>query len=238
VDGRDLSLAPHILMQGDWEAWITTFMQRRLLQRPAEQGAFILDVGANVGWYSLAAYFTREHHYKVLAFEPNPRLAQLLRMTFTVNGLNADWVYQKAAGDGPGSVKLDWRPEYFGGCRVRDAVAEPSGSPVDEGSNASVEQIALDDVIHAGSRVAMVKIDVEGYEPQVIRGAKRILTENPDIELLIEHHQSEEERGMLSELEALGFRTGHVATDGNAYPKSLDEVAELADAEMLYLNRR
>ena len=68
VDTRDTSLAPHLLVEGNWEDWITTAIMQHV------PGAHFIDVGANVGWYSLVA-----QHYKaksVMAFEPNPKLAQ------------------------------------------------------------------------------------------------------------------------------------------------------------------
>jgi FkbM family methyltransferase len=234
VDGRDLSIAPHILMQGDWESWITSFLQRKLLQRDDEPGAFVLDVGANVGWYSLASYFVKEGVYKTYAFEPNPRLAELLRRTFAVNGLREKWVYEVAVGERAGQAQIAWRDADFGGGSLVKVEGVPDGPGV-----AGVGMIALDDAVNPGSRVALIKIDVEGHEPQVLRGAKRILQENPAIDLLVEHHKSQDEHDVIQWLiDQEGFGISHIGIDSNEHPISSRQAAELPDAEMLYLTRR
>ena len=230
VDGRDLSLAPHLLMQGDWESWITAFVRRRLLAREDEPGALILDVGANVGWYSLVAYFTKEAHYEVRAFEPNPRLAELLRKTFNVNGLPEAWVREVAVGVASGGIaRLGWSDDCMGGGAV---LHEAHGRR----HIADVEQVALDQEL-ASQRVAMMKIDVEGYEPQVLWGAKEIIAQNPTIEILTEHTPREAERQVLEELTADGFKLGYIDKQGNPQRHTVDEAMELPPAEMLYLSR-
>lgn len=242
VDGRDLSVAPHLLMEGDWERWITSFMQRQIMQRKDDpQGTLLIDVGANFGWYSLIMWFTKEAKYDLLAIEPNPRLCELLAMTLNVNGIPARSLVRKAAGPELAYANLHFDPTCVGGGFTSDEPAPVAPAHLPDHlkqRTVPVEVVPLDALVDDGKRVAMIKIDVEGNEPGVIAGAKRIIAENPFIELLIEHHHTPAHRRMLDELLDDGFGLFWVGYDSALKPIPLDEVDEKVPvADMVYLRR-
>ena len=103
VDTRDLSLAPHIMMFGDWEPWVTNCMAD-ILQH--NKGCTFYDVGANFGWFSLLA--ARLGAARVFAFEPNPRLAELFLKTMSVNAKRDPSPWRRLP-SARSSVGLDWR---------------------------------------------------------------------------------------------------------------------------------
>jgi FkbM family methyltransferase len=226
----DLSVTPHILMQGSWEHWVTNFMQRRILNRSDPRGAIMLDVGANVGWYALTMFFTKEGHYDVWAFEPNPKLVPLLINTYKKNGMDSKRVHQAAVSDKAGELRLNFVGEGMGDSYVTVDATTQEGC--------FVSSITLDATVPPGSKVAMLKADVEGHEPQVVAGAHRIIEENFEIELFLEHNPSEAEEKMFDYLLGeQGFMAALITTDSNAVPQTREELRTLKEGDVLYFAR-
>jgi len=80
VDLRDKALSPHLMLQGYWEMWITSAMAR--LTKPGTIG---IDIGANLGYYTLLLADAVGPSGRVIAFEPNPRLANMMRTSVGIN---------------------------------------------------------------------------------------------------------------------------------------------------------
>ncbi len=100
VDLRDTGFAPHLMFEGYWEYWITDFMWRNV-----KPGQVAVDVGANHGYYTLLLADLVGPGGKVHAFEPNPRLAELLDRNIAVNGFwHVAEARAAAAGDRDGDT--------------------------------------------------------------------------------------------------------------------------------------
>lgn len=81
VDSRDISIVPHLLVDGYWERWVTG-----IWVNVVKTGNVVLDIGSHVGYYSFLAARIVGPTGRVIAFEPNPRHhANFLRSIF-VNG--------------------------------------------------------------------------------------------------------------------------------------------------------
>lgn len=127
------------------------------------RGAFV-DVGANVGFWSVPAA-TR---VPVVAFEPNPWAARHLLVNAQLNGLEID-LRQQAVSSHRGELDL-----FASDLEQNASQATLHRSAV----HGSVEQIrvpvvTLDEAI---DEVDTLKIDVEGHEEEVLRGAERLLS--------------------------------------------------------------
>lgn len=217
VDTRDISISPHILMQGDWEPWVTTAWMRAV-----KPGMTVVDVGANCGWFSLQA--CQIGAKRVYAYEPNPGLAALAQKTSAVNGYEHRWVVNNyALGAKAGKADIMLIEENQGGTQV-----------VEKG-NMTVLVQALDEVLPRDAPVHTIKIDVEGYEPEVIKGAERVLSENV-LQLFIEHNKGDGE--MIASLVERGFGLHHVNHQGNIVKKTIEEAIALGQAEMLYFTNQ
>ena len=86
---------------------------------------------------------------------------------------------QAAVGDHSGKSKL-----YLSGKLNVDHRAYMADE--DSRRTVPIEMVALDDYFKPGERVDLIKMDIQGYELHALRGANRVLEDNPDIKLLVE----------------------------------------------------
>jgi FkbM family methyltransferase len=229
VDTSDFTLSPHLMTTGFWELWITQAMARVL--RP---GMAVADVGANLGYYSVLMAEAVGPEGRVMAFEPNPAMAGLLRRTVSVNGY----------GD---RVSIDARAVSD---RSGDVVSfhVPAGQPMNASIVEAAEEAAdvirtttvtLDDALPA--RVDFLKIDVEGAERRAWRGLAKTLTANRDIMMFLEVNAGrmpDEIVPFLREIQASGFRLSSIATDSTIKPCTEDDVVAQAPHDVILMLAR
>ena len=137
-------------------------------------GDTVLDIGANLGLLTVLFSNLVGSAGRVLAFEPNPRVLERLRRTVGEPGGENVEVFPFALGSQEGELEL-WVP---GDNLGMGSLVHNHGRTASEGV-ARVSVRVLDDVL-AGSGVVsirLVKIDVEGFEAHVLRGAERCLRE-------------------------------------------------------------
>jgi FkbM family methyltransferase len=132
----------------------------KLLAILCDRHRISLDIGAHTGAYT---YFLRHHSARCLAFEPNPEMADRLRDRFSV-GVEVRAV---AVSDKSGLARLRIPKDALG-----RATIEPSNELADF-SGIEVPIVCLDDVVK--DNVGFIKIDVEGHELAVLRGADKII---------------------------------------------------------------
>jgi FkbM family methyltransferase len=140
--------------------------------RYLKPGESCLDVGSNIGFYSLLASSVNGGA-PVLAFEPHPIACKRLRENAALNGLDNIRVVEAAIGDVAGSGRFT--TNLFDQNRI--ATTE------DAGVSAMVPLTTLDAVLHDQrihpSEVGLVKIDTEGFEAHVLRGATSLIDSTP-----------------------------------------------------------
>ena len=66
------------------------------------------------------------------------------------------------------------------------SITAPTCPKADSRDTVPIDMIALDDYFKPGERVDLIKMDIQGYELHALRGATRVVADNPDIKLLIE----------------------------------------------------
>jgi FkbM family methyltransferase len=135
-----------------------------------------------VGSLALPAAYRVGQSGEVLALEPTPRVAALLRQSAALNGVSG-WlrVQECAAGETQGVATLN----------VSAQVTHNSLLPLDEAADKiQVAVRPLDTLVRPGGRVDVVKIDVEGTELQVWRGMRRIVADNPKLAVILEFGSS------------------------------------------------
>jgi FkbM family methyltransferase len=133
------------------------------LVRALPPAATILDVGANIGLTTLIMARARAGD-SLCAFEPVPSNAGFLRRNLAAAGCQAVTVVESAVGDAPGDIVISdngpWSNVQASGAGVRIPVT-------------TLDEFCANKL--PGVPIALIKIDVEGYEPNVLAGARRII---------------------------------------------------------------
>jgi FkbM family methyltransferase len=161
-----LELSEHIqrmIYLGAYERWET-----RTLRRHLQPGMCAVDVGANVGYFTLLAAARVGPTGQVVAVEPSPPAADRLESTVRENRISQVRLVRCGLGRAPGEVVLyDPLPDNHTPTMLGDPGAPGRAVPVrtlDELTNS----LGL-------ARIDLLKVDVEGYEPEVFAGAAGLL---------------------------------------------------------------
>ena len=168
----------------------------------------LVDVGANVGMYTVWAAKTRG--VRVFAFEPEAQNFSLLNRNIFLNGLG-DKVsaYCLAISDAAGLSELHLSQFMPGGsCHSLGERVDFNHVPMQPVYSQGCVSARLDDLVASGAvpEPDHIKIDVDGFEPKVIAGARRIIEGGKLRSLLIEVNQNlADHRQMVADLNALGF---------------------------------
>jgi FkbM family methyltransferase len=234
VDTHDLNLAPHLLAEGRWEPGTTAAVLRRV-----SRGMRVVEVGANVGWYTVLLAQAVGAEGRVDAFEANPATFELLRRNVEINGMvDRVTLHQKAAMDRTGRVMLNVPERHLG---VASVVGVP---PVAEGCRqVEVDAVALDEELQGGPPVDLVKMDIEGSEPFALDGMRQLIARSPRMQIVVEFDPrwvqavGRDPEKHLRSLEAQGFELQRITRLGRIRPLSVPEALELTLCDLLLTRR-
>ena len=177
---RTSSLGRTIYLWGMWEPEMTHIAQEKI-----QEGWRILDIGADIGYYSLLYASKCGPQGSVAAFEPDPEPWPILNDNIARHGLPNIRAYAMALSDhrGHGMMKLGGRGQMY------------PDQEKDGNNTNTVEMIPLDEYWPqlAWNQLDLVKIDVEGAEMSILKGMKKVLEEyHPHILLEIHPRQLKE----------------------------------------------
>ena len=162
VRSNDHFIGAVIARSGTYEPHVTAVL--RQLLRP---GMTFLDIGANIGYFSLLAASLVGENGRVISFEPVPDNVQLLQQSIAANGFTNIRLHPQAALEKPQQIALE-----IGGTNSNSRVVNPDS---DEIERPLVEAVVLDEVLSHLPRLDVVKMDIEGAEPRALQGMTRLL---------------------------------------------------------------
>jgi FkbM family methyltransferase len=172
TSSHDLSLTPELVAHGVYEPPFTNYLLRTL-----KPGQTVIDIGANIGMYTIlmASYVGVEG--RVIAYEPNPDVGVFLRENVALNWFN-DRVTVKpvAVAAEAGQVTLHVTERFMG----NSSLLVPGEqyfreAPMDTTREVEVQAEPLDSVADELGEVDLVKIDVEGAEHLALQGMSGML---------------------------------------------------------------
>lgn len=200
-----------IVGSGEHGYWLGSYeMNKRLaFEKMIQPGYVVYDIGANVGYFTLLAAVLTGEKGQVYAFEPLPRNVEFLKKHISLNNLSNVEVIQAAVSDRSGEALFE-----FG--------ASTAMGHLSETGDLRIKLVSLDRMIANGDLITpdVIKIDVEGAEYDVLRGAKTLIETSHPI-LFLDTHQRDAHQNTLQFLRDHKYQIKVI--DG----KSLQESKEL-----------
>jgi FkbM family methyltransferase len=172
VDVRDPAISKPILALGDYESGFA----QTLLSFVNEETHFV-DIGANIGFFTLVVA-CRALRGRVWSVEPDGQNVRLLRASIALNGFDDRVeVHHMAASDADGEVffsTLGYEANIGSRFTAKEEATLMERSLESARKPTKIRARALDNLLR-DTRVDVVKIDVEGYEPAVLAGMREVL---------------------------------------------------------------
>ena len=179
VNAADRDIFPILLTMGDWEEPY----EMELFKQMVKEGMVVVDIGANIGYYTLIAAKLVGNKGTVYAFEPMPSNYELLCKNIEVNGYTNVVPVQKAVSNKQGEAKFwfegDWSgsPSFSKYC----VLAVSKHETLEKGGFIEVETISLDEFFEntvKNIKADVIKVDTGGGEGLIIDGAEKVLKSN------------------------------------------------------------
>jgi FkbM family methyltransferase len=217
VNTRDRGITSWIILGGAWEHFVD-----EILCGVTRAGDRVLDAGANQGYYSVKLGNIVGPEGRLIAFEPNPELYELLETNLDINGFKPrSQVFRNALGAEPGTAELRFSYKNMGGGSLSPHLAAGQEA-------VRVEVVRGDDVLPPDMVFDVMKFDVEGFEPEAAEGLAGVLARSTHAAIVLEISPQSWSHGagfaaILARFtggEKLGFEMAH---DGLLSPFKLDE---------------
>lgn len=226
LDLRDEGLSRDLFIYGIREERGTELFEREL-RRVADSvdDGVVLDIGANIGYFALMELDALGDSASLVAFEPDDRNATLLERNLERNGFrDATTIERAAVGPECGTAEF----ELSSHSNLNKVRAESTVDPdYDTGRTITVDMWSVDTYLEVNEidpdSVVAARMDVEGYEVEVVRGMERLLEASGPLVLSLEIHpgrlDSSEVRDLGERLDEHGFEVLEALTETiTAYP--------------------
>lgn len=173
LDPTDEVVSPMLLRDGCYEPFET-----EVIKSVVKPGDVVVDLGANVGYFTLLLARLVGETGKVIAFEPDPHNFGLLRKNIRANGYRNVVLHQQAVGQRSGTQKLFLCEKNRGDHRLYDSQ--------DGRATVDVSVTTIDQALGKGQRVDFIKMDIQGCEPGALQGMQETLRHNPGVKMITE----------------------------------------------------
>ena len=208
LDTRDKGVSPELALMGVREALFT-----RAFQGSLREGDCVLDIGANIGYYALMEARLVGPRGQVYAIEPVPHNMQLLEDSIRLNNYGNIETFRLAIGQTDSVAKMylsdhpNWS-SFYPPRRVTGTI--------------DILISSVDSFLKGKRLPGLVRMDVEGYEYEIILGMRGLLESNQPLRMFIEFHPDimgrQRASSFLSILQQHGFELKKIILEPNIYP--------------------
>lgn len=171
LDPANGAVDEYIYIHSYWEEHVAFVIKKYL---PA--GGVFVDVGANIGAFTFMAAKIVGPAGKVHAFEPLPQLCDQMQLSKKYNQAENVYIHNQGCAAEAGTITLRTNPKNIGGSSAIN------GTEAD--TLVKVDVVQLDSVLKDSNRVDVIKIDVEGHEYEVLKGAQQLLKKHQPVIVL------------------------------------------------------
>ncbi len=196
-------------------------------------GDVVIDVGANIGHYTLLAASVVGPLGRIHAIECSPGTLALLSNNVARNKLQNIVIHPFAASNQRGTLPLNVTAIGLSWFNPHSNWPVVSGS----GTSVEVQAVPVDEIV--SPPVNLVKIDAEGVDLEVLKGMQRILSESPGVSIIVEWapplltETGKDPMEIVQWLQDAGFSKISVIDENNEKQISLDEAVALVRAGKL-----
>ena len=208
VRPTDIAVGAAIAAGGSYEPHVTAVFERRV-----KPGMRVIDIGANIGWFTMLAASRVGTEGHVLAVEPDRDNASLLEASRRANAFAHVTLLPVAAGRESGAVAI--YKSYSNAATAPLQTIDPLRSTI-------VPAIRLDDIVGRDGRpVGLIKADVEGAEPLALGGLERTIRRDRPVVIcefspgMMGGVSGVNGRQYAEWLATLGYRIAVIAADGS-----------------------
>ncbi len=173
-------------------------------------GNTVLDIGANIGYYTLLAARLVGPQGKIYAFEPDPDNFRLLQRNVEANGYDNVILVNKALSNKNGKIRLYLNPSNRGDHRVYDSK--------DGRLSLEIEAITLDVFFKPlDKKIHFIKMDIQGAEALALEGMKGLVRKNKEVRLVTEFSPASlklagsRPQDFLKNIKSLGFNFSEIS---------------------------
>lgn len=227
---RDWLIGAPIAVHKVYESNVTAELRKVLAP-----GMVCVDIGANIGFFTMLCAARVGETGKVIAFEPNPGNCELIRHSIAANGFRHVVVHPFAVSDREDEFHLDWHVNTMHSNTAVQAAPSPTSMRNAAGDAVKVRSVVVGKVLADEPRVDVVKIDVDGWEARALRGMANLVERHRPIlftefcpDLLAGVSQVRPE-AYLEELQRFGYLLHWLPLPGERSEKPLS-VAQVMDA--------
>jgi len=174
---KEVGIHRDLIIHGIREPFSTKFLSGLI-----EPDDIIIEIGANIGYYAILESKLASNGV-IHAIEPLPENVELLTKNIELNECNNIHQYSFAIGAEEGNRKL----LVYDKCNWTSFTKNPEGIVIDE---IDMPITTLDSLVFNSIKKcpSIIRMDVEGFECQIIKGALRLLKESSNLKLFIELH--------------------------------------------------